>query len=422
LVIAVVVLEIALRVIAPRTGIRRLLYQPAATTFYQSLKSIEELLDRSILGFVPHTESYGYVLNAKGLRTTEYIVEKPRDVFRVLAFGDSFTWASGGLPHEQHWPTVLEKKLRGSLGGSVEVLRLGVPATGPDFQFRLWQIEGSRLDPDLVILGFFVGNDFVDHRGRKATKGLREHPMLDLLGDYSFGFRLARNLVRVTRGVAAGHGHGRENDGNTGHDLGGYPIADYSRTFRLDRPTFRREKFMEIEARRMALCLEENNASFEFLLDKVGATLMAFHQEVEDMGGRFVVMVIPDEYQVDPALAQEAAAVQGRVLEEYDLKRPSRRLGEYLNDRSVDVLDLTPEFIRVGGDLRLYRRRDTHWNRSGNRLAADLLDRYLTEDGAGGLEWERPDSISGADFETGDLGGFRGMPGPGGAAGDLTQR
>jgi len=408
LVVAALLLETVVRVVGPRTAMRQLLYQPAAAADFEGAQTLEQLLQRSMIGFAPFTKSYGFVLNSRSLRTKEYAVEKPPGITRVLAFGDSFTWASGGLPHKQHWTVILEDRLRRTSGSQIEVLRFGVPATGPDFQHRLWQLEGVRLEPDLVVVGFFIGNDFVDHQGIEETKNLSDHSLIELIADDWMSLRLAHNLYRVARGVTNRHRSATTSDDDGGiHPDGGYPIRKYKRHFRPDRPTFTPTRFLEIEARRMALCRDDNEADFEVLLDRVGATLSAFNREVEDLGARFVVMIIPDEYRVDPTLAAAVAESEGFPLDAYDLDRPARRLKEYLSKRRIEHLDVTPEFVRFGTEVSFYRVRDTHWNYDGNKLASELLAGYLTGGGAGAYQPVNPTSISANDFEKGEPDGFR---------------
>jgi hypothetical protein len=405
LLVAAVLLEVAIRILGPRTALRSLLYQPGEASHFEDAGSVEELLDQSLIGFAPFTESYGFVLNSRSLRTKEYQERKPPGATRVLAFGDSFTWASGGLPHGQHWTVVLEDRLRLALGHEVEVLRLGVPATGPAFQYRLWQLEGARLGPDLVVVGFFVGNDFVEHQGVAVTRNLREHSVSELVAERWLTYRAARNLYRVARGVARELRDEMAPDvGGRSWDHGGFELPEYAERFNPDRPTFTAERFLEIEARRMELCRDDRRAELGVLVERVGATLTAFQREVVDQGARFVVMIIPDEYQVEPELAAAAAAHSGVPLEAYDLGRPGHRLAELLAAEGVECLDLAPHFIRVATRMPLYRPRDTHWNRDGNRLAGEVLASFVT--GADGGDRMEPVAISANDFETGRPEGF----------------
>ncbi|MBP7461573.1 MAG: hypothetical protein KBA26_09820, partial [Candidatus Delongbacteria bacterium] len=39
--------------------------------------------------------------------------------------------------------------------------------------------------------------------------------------------------------------------------------------------------------------------------------------------------------------------------------------------------DLTPEFKHQSQSLTLYLSDDTHWNQNGNRLAAELISRFI---------------------------------------------
>ena len=156
-------LEISLRVLYDRNvGVRRLLYMSGATTAFEEVQSLRELIEGSVVEYLPNTQVGSYVLNSRSLRTKEYTEAKPDDTFRVLAIGDSFTYASGGVPYESLWHRQLERYLRGPTEQTIEVLNFGIPAVGTDFELRMWELEGAKLSADLVVLAFFIGNDFRD--------------------------------------------------------------------------------------------------------------------------------------------------------------------------------------------------------------------------------------------------------------------
>jgi hypothetical protein len=369
-------LEVALRLLEPRhRGLRPLLYLSSVETHYGSVDSLPALLDKSVLGFSPHFEYYGFVLNSRSFRTKEYSERKPAGTYRVLAFGDSFTFASGGLPDPDHWPTLLEGRLRESRGGEVEVLRLGVPGTGPQFQLRLWQLEGMRLDSDLVILGFFVGNDFT-----RTARGVRQLTDLsDRLATWSYAFRALRNGLRLYRGVEGqAPVLGRRAKGKKRrHETGGFEIPSYRETFDPERPTFSADAFLAIEEKRMALCLKSERDAFDARFEAAALTLQAFHREVSRSGAEFLVMVIPDEYQVNPAVRRAVLGRNGRSEGDYDLEAPQKRLAELFAADGIPYVDLLPDFLQRAGDGALYRPRDTHWSRAGNLLATEVLMRHL---------------------------------------------
>lgn len=366
--------EAALRLLRPHhSGLRTLLYQASARTHYQDARTLEALMARSVIGHAPFEPSYGFVRNDRGLRTRVYQDDKPAGALRVVVIGDSFTYASGALPHALHWPTRLEDALRRGMTQPVEVLRLGVPATGPQFQLRLWQLEGVRLEPDVVVLAFFVGNDFMDEQGAGQVERGRGR-WVDHLAERVVVVRAARNLRRLLRARAASGASDSAPSAVPTPQQAGRPIAGYEASFDHDRPTFSEEAFHTIQGRRMALVARADRAAFDGHFARVAPTLDAFADEVTAVGARLVVMVIPDEYQVHDDSRAATMARAGTRAEDFDLTLPQRALGAYLSERDIEYLDLLPAF-RTAAEAgeRLYKNRDTHWNPAGNALAASLL-------------------------------------------------
>ncbi|MEX2299986.1 MAG: hypothetical protein WD733_03555, partial [Bryobacterales bacterium] len=77
----------------------------------------------------------------------------------IVGLGDSmaFGW---GVEFEESFLFLLERELR--LAQPVRLVKAAVPGTGPGDQFRLLQSIWPRYEPRVVLLSFFVGNDFVD--------------------------------------------------------------------------------------------------------------------------------------------------------------------------------------------------------------------------------------------------------------------
>ncbi len=399
LMVVLVLTEVAVRLVAPHhRGLRMLLGASPGATDFADAETLPEIMSRTMLGFSPRSVEYGFVLNSRSFRTREYEPGPARGAFRVVALGDSFTFASGALPHEDHWTTLVEEGLNGVSDRPVEVLRLGVPDTGPAFQLRLWQVEASHLEPDVVVMAFFIGNDFIDHQGDCGVFGGADRGTSGRLASVSALFRVARNLRRVWAAGAdpAGHGGVGENP------IPGRPIPEYGATFDPNRPTFNRERFVAIEAERMALCLRSEDEAFRQLADRTAGVVADLADEVRQAGARFVVMVIPDQYQVDDALVDAVLDSNGHRREDYDFDRPQRTLVRELESTGVEILDLLPVFREAFGDGPLYRPRDTHWNRRGNHVAAaalaDLLQsqQMTTVDSifSDGLERRSPDAWS----------------------------
>lgn len=363
--LALGLLEVGLRALRPsHSGLRALLYQATLPTAYGRIADLPGLLETTVVGYRPHTESGGYLLNARGLRTREYAATPAPGVLRVVALGDSFVY--GGVAEADHWCGHLERTLAAHHGGGAEVLRLGVPGTGPPFYLRLWEVEASRLGASLVVVGLFVGNDFFDEQGR--AEGWRGR--VDQAAAVSYSVRLARNLLRLDRPAIA-----RAAPAGTRHPSGGFDVPGFVQDD--TRPTFSPEAFAEVERDRMTLCLDSARGRFGARLDRVVRVLRELDAQVVRAGARLVVMLIPDEYQVHPDVAALAARAEGVPLEAYDLERPQRELTQALRSEKIDALDLLPVFQERAKGERLYVPRDTHWNRAGHRLAAERLAAHL---------------------------------------------
>lgn len=371
-------LELALRWLGPaHDGLRGLLHSSTLPTDFSEISSLRELMVRSTLGFRPFEEVEGFVLNSRSLRTREYTERKPPGWFRLIALGDSFTY--GGVPDAAHWTGRIEAGLAAARGAPVEALRFGVPATGPPFQLRLWQIEGSRLAPDAVVQAFFVGNDFFDEQ--PAMPG--ESRLGERLAGVSYVFRVGRNLLRLRRDVDPAGSLGATRRSPPRPDRAGSEVPEFDH--REHVPTFTEEAYLRVEAERASLCLRHDGLRFAVRLDRVVRLIERLAFEVRRSGATFTVMLIPDEYQVDAELLARVAESVGRSTADYDVDLPQRRLSEALVERGIDVVDLLPAFraSRAGGQA-LYRPRDTHWSRAGHALAARELLRKLSHGAAAG--------------------------------------
>jgi hypothetical protein len=402
IVVVLMLGEVAVRLAAPHhRGLRMLLGASTRVSDFSDADTLPEIMNRTMLGFSPGSVEYGFVLNSRSFRTREYQPGPARGGLRVVALGDSFTFASGALPHEDHWTTLVEEELDRRSDRPVEVLRLGVPDTGPAFQLRLWQIEAAGLEPNIVVMAFFIGNDFIDDQGDCGVFGGGDRGFSGRLASVSTLYRAARNLRRV---LSAG-GEPVTERGSDGEDgtkpVMGQPIPAYREAFDPGRPTFGREQFIAIENQRMALCLRSEEAAFRPLAERAAEIVKALSAEVGESGSRFVVMLIPDQFQVDQALVDEVLRTTGRRREDYDFERPQRVLGRSLRSAGIEVLDLLPVFRAAPGGEALYRPRDTHWNRRGNELAAAELTAIL---------WSGPMSgrraVFADDFERGSADGW----------------
>lgn len=102
--------------------------------------------------------------NARGLHDVEHALRKPPGTFRVLILADSYGHARE-VPLEQNFARQLEALLNAEAppGVRFEVINAGHFGLGTTQEYLYYREEGRRYAPDLVLLGFYVGNDVVDN-------------------------------------------------------------------------------------------------------------------------------------------------------------------------------------------------------------------------------------------------------------------
>lgn len=120
---------------------------------------------------------YGVTIqtNSMGFRGAEISLKKDNHVRRILVLGDSLVMG-WGVPVEKTIPYLLEQKLNAD-GIEYEVVNLGVGNYNTTMEVELFKKRGLDLDPDMVILVFFV-ND--------PEPVPRNHPLLYPIKKYSY--------------------------------------------------------------------------------------------------------------------------------------------------------------------------------------------------------------------------------------------
>ena len=373
LALFLVLLEVALRVVRPfSASARSWLAAPQDAVDFDRAHSVPELLQMSVLGFHPFVAQGGFVTNSRGFRTEEYGPDKAPGTWRVVALGDSFTFASGGVPWGDLWTTRLRAQLQAASPRPVELINLGVPGIGPSFELRVWRQEGAALHPDLVLLGLFVGNDFTDERWSV------EGGFFSRYGRASCAARLLRNLVR---GPEPGRRAPVSPQLPPPGTHGGYPLEGYEQVFAQRAPFYSEEELARIETRHMSILDRSRPAEFEQLFARVGSVLRQLDNETKAVGARLGVVVIPARCQVNPADRAAALALAGRPESDFAWDAPQQRLAEFLQAEGIAFLDLAPDLRAAAASQTLYSHGDTHWSPAGNALVAERVAAWVGTQG-----------------------------------------
>ncbi|MCC6179158.1 MAG: SGNH/GDSL hydrolase family protein [Chloroflexi bacterium] len=317
--------------------------------------------------------------NRLGLRDRRESYDKPPGTFRILLLGDSFM---EGVQVEQQQTTaaLLEASLRRERPDlNVEVVNAGVAGWGTGIEYLYFDHEGYRFQPDLVLVGFFIGNDLHDNYYKLQLEGddldQAVKPYFKLAPDGGLerkdpppapprpgGLVTAlRACCRLWNVVETGAINRLSNPQANVPLFAAGPLAPHTRAMYEKEPSGEWAEGWEITAR---------------LFDRLKA-------RADEMGASLAAFVIPDS----PQLSDDdwETMVQGRRLRDgrLDLAAPNQQLARIAEREGFLLLDLLPTLrAESGGDWkRFYFQTDQHWNQAGHTLAARELTRFLLERG-----------------------------------------
>lgn len=272
------------------------------------------------------------IRNSLGYRDYEYPQAKPRDVFRVIAIGDSFTQG-----HGVNFDDIYAKRLERYLhqhedAGPVrfQVMQWGRPGSSTPHEVRKLRRQAPRFDPDLIVLGYCI-NDSEDESDRTGVTALRQRLFL-----------LPPEPTGGARGFLARHS-------------GLYRLVAYRiRTARVNRGY-----------------LEYNRAIYDDGYpgwQKTRAAILDLGAFSRESGIPVVVMIFPlFSWDLD---------------ERYPLGDVHRKLREAIEEAGLRRLDLLPAYAGLDHFyLEAVPYKDPHPSNVAHEVAAEELYLYLKSEG-----------------------------------------
>jgi hypothetical protein len=311
--------------------------------------------------------------NRFGFNARDYSLNKAEGVFRILIVGDSFSWAGG---KDGNYSALLEKKFEKYYGRHrVDIINTGYPMTHTGEQLAMLKKYGLQYHPDMVFLGFFAGNDFlnadpyrkrivvndtnfdIDTRHEKIFWGypvILQSRLWHFIKQKMFVFR------KINTDDAQQTEWRQEDKNNTAC-------------------MFSEEDFLYIEKGRLEFCnmSSHDRGTYKKNVDYIFQSLYQMQQLLTDRKIKFVVGIYPDEFQVSNAILLQIFESFGLEKSKYDVELMQHILKEYLESEHVPYIDVLDSFKAKGTKEPLYLCRNTHWNRAGNELAASIIFQYL---------------------------------------------
>jgi hypothetical protein len=294
-------------------------------------------------------------INEAGLRGPE-LGSSSRESSRVLMVGDSFVFGVG-VEDSETFTALLPAGLSPE-GIEAEGLNAGIPAFGiPDAESWLRR-HGVELNPDVVVIAVFLGNDLVD-----ASPDREQILLVDGLlvpsqsaGGFKAWLHRHSHLFVAVKGLLEQPGFQPLRT-----KLGlGEPWQ--VRTLREELGVYRKSADLDLKPS----------------IDATDEALGRFQDLSSQLGFELLAILIPSEIQLDPERWQGSLTRLGLDSTEYDPSTPTRIFQKLLARHEIPTLDLGPAFAAgLSRGEELFFRFDRHWTVEGHQLAADELARFM---------------------------------------------
>lgn len=328
---------------------------------------------------------YVWANNSLGMRDRERSIQKDPRNFRIFFLGDSVVQGYG-VSREQTMVALLESSLNEPMREkTVEVLNGGVFGYSPFLEYLYLKEVMPLIEPDLVIVGFFLGNDVGDDHFYTRQARVSEE-------DGSVFFEDEKWPWSYLNEVLDGKANGSDDetgvqipDKKKGHShssdlwITTKSVLMKSQLFRVIKQvrdqTRKRYEYQERKKRERGLVQDRK--------DDIRINLGLVNYPVADRKQRLGYWQLSRGYlgKIHRLCKAEGIPMVLVVIpvldpEVIDFAEPHEVLEEIGRDLSVPVIHLLPEFLNQSIE-RLTYELDGHWTPEGNRIAATIIDRDL---------------------------------------------
>lgn len=309
-------------------------------------------LNVNIVGDFSDYTSRGYL--------DDYLFGKRKGSFRVLSLGDSFarnlTWEN------KNYHNYLDQILLNHPYKNIEIINAGMEGTGPGYYWHILKKYGDAIKPDLVLVGFFVGNDFEEMEFRYTFSGF--YGMKDRVNllDRFFSYCRFKNWWT-------------------------YQFASRKLTLLSERyknqpqpaqeggelASFSQDAFFGVERARMWIFEKSRQPYLKRNFTRLAGVIRNFKTWCAQRNVGLLLAIFPDQIQVEEPLRRKLLAYFHIDASALDISYPNKLLSDYCKSHDINWVDLLPGFQQASRSQKLYRLQDTHWNDAGNRLAARVI-------------------------------------------------
>lgn len=308
-----------------------------------------------------------YQINSYGLRDKEYPLEKPKDVYRILMLGDSYTFGIGNNL-EDIFSKVLEKDLNAkSKEKKIEVINGGCSSYSPLLEYLFLIYKGLALNPDLVILNYDISDVQDDYKyGQVLVRDPHGKPLKVPPVDVQYYYR------EIKKGYKSKYYFLEKSA------LYQFVMKRYYQVLgKRDAPHFYEQAQIvagNIEYDR-DLPMREKSGDWKKHFENSAQNLKQIQELLKEKKIAFVVTAYPYGN-----LLNEKEWAIGRKLRGFDAKTYSTPLFGYLQDfcreEGIPFLNMKRAF-EASKDFPLYYPYDGHFTQAGNKVAASAIEEFL---------------------------------------------
>ena len=297
----------------------------------------------------------------------EKIFHKSGTSFRILGLGDSFarnlTWT------KKNYHDILAQDFVKAGEKNIEVVNAGMENTGPGYYWHILEKYGDSFKPNLVLVGFFIGNDFEDMDFRFASLG--PYGIIDYVnpGEKIWRFLRFSNwwIYQFVQKQIIIFNENRSKDEEVKHDIV------------KDEATFSNKTFLDIQKTRLWIFEKKERDHLKRKFNSNAQVFLDFKKWCEARNVELVIAIFPDQLQVDTQLIKNIIKMYGLAPNSIDLSFPNQLVGKFLQQNHIHCLDMVPGFQEQSRSTALYRINDTHWNEEGNKLSAEMILSFLRQ-------------------------------------------
>lgn len=330
-------------------------------------------------------------VNSQGFRGPER--EFAADELRVLVYGDSFVMAEFS-DFEATYCVQLEQQLATALGRKVHVVNAGSAGGGPDQYLPRMKREMPLVDPDLVVVAIYAGNDFGDLTRDKMYRVADDGSVVP--NAFTLSDKVRREFAVANRPAIYRMVHRLRMDRRLEF---GWELMD------LPDPEQQRIKAYDMVERDLELCkaeykeyvtkrrddvrvllddhydsdlaMEPSSESSVYKVKLMEGVLPRLVQQVRSANVPVLTLAIPAP--TDTVDVYRGGAVDPKKYPNYRRSRLTDEVARIAALAEAPCVDLFGPFRERQGEVFL-KAPDIHWNDAGQKLAATLTRERIVTD------------------------------------------